>query len=294
MEPGIEVHRLVVELAGRRILDGVDLSVSKGRIAAMLGPNGAGKTTTINVLTGLLRPISGSVRVAGVDVVRRPGDVRSRISVTGQSAALDELLTGAENLRMMGRLWGLSTKDARHRANELLNQVDLEDAAGRRVRDYSGGMRRRLDLAASLIRRPEVLFLDEPTTGLDARSRRAVWEHVRALSGSGTTVLLTTQYLEEADELADEVVVLDGGRVVAAGPPAELKSRTGGEMVEVCDPAGSILERVPTDGTVRGLRVALETLESAGVRGEVMLRRPTLDDVVLALTGTPGRNGEDR
>lgn len=294
MDHGIDVRGLVVEMAGRRILDGVDLAVGRGRISALLGPNGAGKTTTINVLTGLLRPKAGSVQVAGVDVVSRPRDVRRHISVTGQSAALDELLTGAENLHMMGRLWGLDPRQARDRAAELLGQFGLDDAAGRNVRDYSGGMRRRLDLAASLIRQPEVLFLDEPTTGLDARSRRGVWDHVRALSGSGTTVLLTTQYLEEADELADDVVVLDEGRVVAAGRPAELKSRTGGEMVEVNDPAGLVLQRVPTDGSIRGLRVALETLERAGVDGEVVLRRPSLDDVVLSLTAGSTAKGPNR
>ncbi|GAB3068910.1 daunorubicin resistance protein DrrA family ABC transporter ATP-binding protein [Intrasporangium mesophilum] len=286
---GIRVRGLVKTWGETRVLDGVDLDVGRGQVVALLGPNGAGKTTTVNILTGLVPPDSGTVEVAGVDVVADPVTVRSRQALTGQSAAVDGLLTGEENLRMMARLWGLTAAQSRERAARLLTEFDLLDSARRQVRTYSGGMRRRLDLAISLVRRPEVLFLDEPTTGLDTRSRRAVWDIVEGLARAGTTVLLTTQYLEEADRLADRVVVLDGGRVVAEGTPDELKARVGGEVVELVAASGEVVTSARTDGTLEGLRSAVAELSATGLVGEVELRRPSLDDVFLTLTGGGSR-----
>jgi ABC-2 type transport system ATP-binding protein len=207
--------------------------------------------------------------------------------LTGQSTAVDELLTGAENLWMMGRLWGLRATPARQRAAALLEEFDLVEAGGRQVRTYSGGMRRRLDLALSLVRTPEVLFLDEPTTGLDPRSRRDLWHVIRSLAGGGTTVFLTTQYLEEADHLADQIAVLHAGTIVAQGTAQELKSHIGGDVVEVTDGQGTVLRRVPTDGSLPGLRAAVEALDAEAVSGQVTVHRPTLDDVFLALTANP-------
>ncbi len=266
------------------VLDGLDFEVAPGEVFALLGPNGAGKTTAIHVLTTLVRPDAGTVEVAGVDVVRDPDGVKRRISLTGQAAAVDDVLTGAENLVMLGRLSGLSPHAARARAGELLERFGLTDAASRRVGTYSGGMRRRLDLALSFVVSPEVLFLDEPTTGLDTRSRREVWDVVRSLADAGTTVFLTTQYLEEADQLADRIAVLDGGRIVALGTAPELKSRVGGDTVELHDARGELLHEVPTDGTVSGLRAALDVLDESGAVGVVTIRRPSLDDVFLTLT----------
>ena len=272
-----------------RVLDGVSFAVGRGEVFALLGPNGAGKTTTINVLTTLVRPDAGTAGVAGFDVTREPEQVKRRISLTGQSAAVDDALTGTENLVMLGRLSGLNRRAARARAAELLERFGLTDAATRRVGAYSGGMRRRLDLALSFVVAPEVLFLDEPTTGLDTRSRRELWDVIRSLAEAGTTVFLTTQYLEEADQLADRVAVLDGGRVVAGGTAAALKSRIGGDTVEVHDPQGALVREVPTDGSVSGLRRALDVLDESGAEGIVTLRRPSLDDVFLALTSPDGR-----
>ncbi|MGW5240495.1 ATP-binding cassette domain-containing protein [Monashia sp. NPDC004114] len=286
---GIRVRGLVKTWGETRVLDGVDLDVGRGQVVALLGPNGVGKTTTVNILTGLVPPDTGTVEVAGVDVVADPAAVRSRQALTGQSAAVDGLLTGEENLRMMARLWGLTAAQSRERAARLLTEFDLLDAARRQVRTYSGGMRRRLDLAISLVRRPEVLFLDEPTTGLDTRSRRAVWGVVEGLARAGTTVLLTTQYLEEADRLADRVVVLDGGRVVAEGTPAELKARVGSEVLELVAAGGEVVTSARTDGTLEGLRSAVAELSATGLVGEVELRRPSLDDVFLTLTGGGSR-----
>ena len=287
-----------------RVLRGIDLSVPAGTVFALLGPNGAGKTTAVRILATLIRPDGGTAAVAGHDVVRRPRDVQRAISLTGQSAAVDELLTGAENLVMLGRLRRLGRRGARRRAAELLAEFDLADAGHRLVRTYSGGMRRRLDLAAGLVHQPEVLFLDEPTTGLDPRSRQTTWTAVRALARRGVTVLLTTQYLEEADQLADRVAFLDRGRVIAEGAPGELKAELAGERVELRVGAAAMVERaravlggdlpadappgalvVPTDGSAGQVRDLLNRLDAAGVTVDrVAVHRPTLDDVFLSMT----------
>jgi ABC-2 type transport system ATP-binding protein len=280
----IEVRGLHLTLGAQHILRGLDLDVHRGEIFALLGSNGAGKTTTINVLTTLLREGSGSVHVAGIDLSADPESVKQRISLTGQSVAVDDVLTGTENLLMLGRLSGLSRRQARDRALDLLQRFDLTSAADRRVGTYSGGMRRRLDLALSFVVTPEVLFLDEPTTGLDARSRRELWETIRSLADAGTTVFLTTQYLEEADQLADRISVLHHGRIVATGTAAALKARIGGDTVELHNAQGDLLHEIPTDGTVSGLRAALDALDGVGATGIVTLRRPSLDDVFLTLT----------
>ncbi|KRB36457.1 ATP-binding cassette domain-containing protein [Microbacterium sp. Root180] len=285
----IEVSALRKAFGAQTVLDDLDLTVRRGEVFALLGPNGAGKTTTINVLTTLVRPDTGTARVAGVDVASDPEGVKRRISLTGQSAAVDDVLTGGENVEMLGRLSGLSRRAARRRAVDLLERFDLADAATKRVRAYSGGMRRRLDLALSFVVTPEVLFLDEPTTGLDTRSRRELWDVIRSLADAGTTVFLTTQYLDEADQLADRIAVLDGGRIVATGTSAQLKSRVGGDTVEIRDDHGDLLREVPTDGTVTGLRAALDVLDESGAEGVVSLRRPSLDDVFLALTTSDSR-----
>ncbi len=285
--PAIEMRGLRKSFGSQVVLDDLDVTVRPGEVFALLGPNGAGKTTTINVLTTLVRPDAGVARVAGADVARDPDAVKRRISLTGQSAAVDDVLTGAENLEMLGRLSGLSSRAARRRAVDLLGRFSLADAASKRVGAYSGGMRRRLDLALSFIVTPEVLFLDEPTTGLDTRSRRELWDVIRSLADAGTTVFLTTQYLEEADQLADRIAVLDGGRIVATGTAAQLKARVGGDTVELHDEHGDLVREVPTDGTVSGLRAALDVLDESGAQGVVTLRRPSLDDVFLTLT-SPG------
>ena len=266
------------------VLDNLDLTVERGTVFALLGPNGAGKTTLINILSTLVGPDSGTASVAGFDVVTQREQVKRTISVTGQSAAVDEVLTGEENLRMMGRLSGLSAVEAARRAGELLERFELVEAARKRVKTYSGGMRRRLDLGISLLLTPPVVFLDEPTTGLDTRSRQDLWEIIRSLAAAGTTIFLTTQYLEEADQLADRIAVLEHGRIVAEGTPAELKARVGGEVLAVHDAAGTVVREVPTDGTVAGLRNALASLDD---NAPVSLRRPSLDDVFLAVTGSP-------
>ena len=289
--PVIVVEGLQKTFGRQRVLDGLDLHVARGEVFALLGPNGAGKTTTINILTTLVHPDAGTATVAGIDVVREPEQVKRRISLTGQAAAVDDVLTGTENVVMMGRLSGLSRRSARRRAAELLERFGLTDAAPRRVGTYSGGMRRRLDLALSFVVAPEVLFLDEPTTGLDTRSRRELWDVIRSLADAGTTVFLTTQYLEEADQLADRIAVLDGGSVVATGTAAQLKSRIGGDTVELHDAHGDLVREVATDGSVTGLRRALDVLDESGAEGVVTLRRPSLDDVFLALT-TPDGRGE--
>jgi len=287
----IEVRGLRKAFGRQTVLDGIDLTVTPGEVFALLGPNGAGKTTAITILTTLVRPDSGTAIVAGRDVAADPLGVKQRIALTGQSAAVDDMLSGYENLVMLGRLSGLGGRGSRRRANELLERFDLTDAASKRVNTYSGGMRRRLDLALSFVVTPEVLFLDEPTTGLDTRSRRELWNIIRTLADAGTTVFLTTQYLEEADQLADRIAVLDGGRTVAVGTPAELKSRIGGDTVELHDEHGELLVEIPTDGTVADLRRALDELDEAGAEGVVTLRRPTMDDVFLSLTSAGRSTG---
>lgn len=284
MKPAIEVVGLGKSFGAQRVLDGLDFTVAPGEVFALLGANGAGKTTTINVLTTLVAPDAGTAAVAGYDVVASPDEVRERIALTGQSAAVDDVLTAVENIVMLARLSGLRPSAARRRAAELIERFDLVDAARRRVGTFSGGMRRRLDLALSFVVTPTVLFLDEPTTGLDTRSRREVWDVIRGLADAGTTVLLTTQYLEEADVLADRIAVIDGGRIVATGTPDELKARLGGETVELRAHTGDLLREVPTDGSVSGLRRALDVLDESGAEGTVTLRRPSLDDVFLSLT----------
>ncbi|HWM10939.1 MAG TPA: ATP-binding cassette domain-containing protein [Solirubrobacteraceae bacterium] len=281
------------------VLTGLDLQVATGSVFALLGPNGAGKTTTVRILSTLAKADGGRATVCGHDVATDPARVRSAISLTGQYAAVDEMLTGRENLLLMATLRKLRRRAARHRTAELLERFDLVEAAGRRVATYSGGMRRRLDLAMSLVSNPPVLFLDEPTTGLDPRSRRDVWDAVTGLTASGVTVLLTTQYLEEADQLADRIAVLDGGRVVAEGTARELKARVGTETVElffagvealgaaavVLDGAPADLERlslrVASDGSASTVRDLLDRLD--GVE-RIELHRPTLDEVFLTLT----------
>jgi ABC-2 type transport system ATP-binding protein len=306
-EPAINVTGLVKSFGDVRALEGVDLQVPPGSVLGLLGPNGAGKTTAVRVLTTLLKPDAGTVLVTGLDVVRDAVELRSRIGLAGQYAAVDENLTGLENLVMVGRLYGESRGAAKRRGQELLERFDLVDAAKRPAKTYSGGMRRRLDLAAALVARPPVLFLDEPTTGLDPRSRLQVWATIEGLVAEGTTVLLTTQYLDEADRLADLIAVIDRGHVIAEGTPDELKDRVGGERLEVhlADP-GAVAAAVralapmsdepPTadDETVRltvrqrtGTIVeAVRRLDEVGVGvDDLGLRRPTLDDVFLSLTG---------
>ncbi|MFL6001119.1 MAG: ATP-binding cassette domain-containing protein [Streptomyces sp.] len=293
-------------------LDGLDLRVARGSVHGVLGPNGAGKTTLVRVLSTLSRPDEGRAEVAGHDVVREAYDVRLRIGLLGQHAALDEELGGRQNLEMFGRLYHLGARHARVRADELLERFGLADTGRKPVRAYSGGMRRRLDLAASLIRDPEVLFLDEPTTGLDPRGRAEVWDAVRSLVGGGTTVLLTTQYLEEADQLADRISLVDRGQVVADGTADELKARTGGDRIDVVlrdggqlgaavallpldasevsvDPDRRLLSAPVTD-RMAALSGVVRALEAAGIEAEdVVLRRPTLDEVFLHLTGDDHR-----
>jgi ABC-2 type transport system ATP-binding protein len=292
-----------------RALDGVDLSVSEGTVLGLLGPNGAGKTTTVRILATLLKPDAGRATVAGYDVVHQAQALRRVIGLSGQFAAVDENLTARENIWMFGRLYQLRDRETRKRTGELLEQFDLAEAADRTVKTYSGGMRRRLDLASALIGRPHLLFLDEPTTGLDPRSRLGMWEVIRGLVREGTTLLLTTQYLEEADELADTIAVVDHGRIIARGTADELKAQVGGERIEVVVHGRSdiveamdVLRRdgrgeVTLDEHTRRLTVAAEggaqrlvqvvrDLDEAGIGiDDIGLRRPTLDDVFLSLTG---------
>jgi len=292
-----------------RALDGLDLTVEEGTVVGMLGPNGAGKTTTVRILATLLRPDAGHATVAGFDVVRQAEQIRAVIGLSGQYAAVDENLTGRENLTMFGRLYQLPGGEARKRADALLEQFELSDAADRVVKTYSGGMRRRLDLGSALIGRPRLLFLDEPTTGLDPRSRLGMWDVIRRLVREGTTLLLTTQYLEEADALADTIAVVDVGRIIARGTADELKSQVGGERIEVVvrdraaiPQAVEVLGRdckgdvtvddhtrrltVPAEGGVQTLIQVVRDLDEASIAiDDIGLRRPTLDDVFLSLTG---------
>ena len=285
--PAIDVRSLRKSYGNQHVLDGVDLAVEAGSIFALLGPNGAGKTTLINILATLTAADSGTAIVAGHDVAEDPDGVREAISLTGQYAAVDEVLTGEENLRMLARLSGFSAERARARTTELLTRFDLTDAAARRAKSYSGGMRRRLDIALGLVADPPVLFLDEPTTGLDARSRQALWQTIREVASAGTAILLTTQYLDEADALADRIAVLDGGRIVAEGSAAQLKARIGGELVEVRSADGVLLREIPTDGSLDSLRRVLAdvAVDPASVDAHVVVRKPSLDDVFLTITG---------
>lgn len=284
-EPMIEVAGLRKTYGRTDVLRGVDLRVGTGEVVALLGPNGAGKTTTVEILATLRRPDAGTVRVAGFDVVPQADRVREVIALTGQFAAVDDLLTGRENLRLMARLAHLGRKDGRRRADALLDLFDLADAADRLVRTWSGGMRRRLDLAAGLLARPRLVVLDEPTTGLDPRSRADLWQVIRDVVAAGTTVLLTTQYLDEADTLADRVVVLDHGVVVADDTAAELKRRVGQAHVHL-ELVGGGVQRIPTDASVADVRRVLAEVEADGrpVTGW-RIATPTLDDVFLTLTG---------
>ncbi|MGH3874979.1 MAG: ATP-binding cassette domain-containing protein [Pseudonocardiaceae bacterium] len=308
MTSAIKIEGLAKSFSGIRVLDGVDLEVSAGSVLGLLGPNGAGKTTVVRILTTLLAPTGGRATVCGYDVVRQAATVRTLIGLTGQYAAVDANLSGFENLEMIGRLLDLPRAEARARATGLLERFDLADAGGRLAKTYSGGMRRRLDLAASIVGRPQVLFLDEPTTGLDLRSRIALWEIVRELVAGGTTVLLTTQYLEEADQLADTIAVLEGGRVIAAGRTDQLKKQIGGHVLQVqpgrpdeldavaaelaiLAGAGPVIDR---DTGMVSVAVADPSLVAVSVRrcadaglsiAELALRRPSLGEVFLTLTG---------
>ncbi|MEV7287132.1 ATP-binding cassette domain-containing protein [Streptomyces sp. NPDC093252] len=309
MPGAIYAEGLVKTFGEVKALDGVDLDVPEGTVLGLLGPNGAGKTTTVRCLTTLLRPDRGRAVVAGIDVLKNPNDVRRSIGLSGQFAAVDEYLTGRENLQMVGQLYQMRSKAARIRAAELLDQFNLADAADRPAKTYSGGMRRRLDLAAALVVRPPVMFMDEPTTGLDPRNRQQLWEVIKQLVSGGTTLLLTTQYLEEADHLAHDIAVVDHGKVIARGTSDQLKARTGGERVEVVvherediATASEILRglgkgdttvddhqrklTVPVTGGAKLLAEIIRELDTRGIEiDDIGLRRPTLDDVFLSLTG---------
>jgi ABC-2 type transport system ATP-binding protein len=307
----VRARGLVKHYGAVKALDGIDVTVPTGSVLGLLGPNGAGKTTAIRILTTLLTPDFGTAEVAGIDVLKDPREVRRNIGLSGQYAAVDEYLTGFENLDMIGRLYHLGRKVSRERARELLAQFRLEDAGGRMAKTYSGGMRRRLDLAGALVADPPVLFLDEPTSGLDPRSRTDMWEVIQALVAGGTSLLLTTQYLEEADVLANNIVVIDHGKVIAEGTADQLKSQVGGERLEITVDDGSQLAAarvlleplgvgkatvddhrrsllIPVSGGAAVLTDALRRLDAAHiVLDDVGLRRPTLDDVFLSLTGHP-------
>lgn len=287
----VELRGLSKSYGTHDVLTDLDLTLPPG-IHALLGPNGAGKTTLVNILSTLIPYDSGEVRVLGLDPRRDRTALQGRISLTGQYAAVDGRLSGMENMLMMGRLFGLSRRAARRRADVLLERFDLTAAAGKRAETYSGGMRRKLDIAASLVAEPQLIFLDEPTTGLDTRSRQALWDEITALAESGASILLTTQYLEEADVLAERIMVLHGGRIVADGTAAELKSRVGGSTIQLHDHAGHILDEIPTGGSAADVAHDLAAIADAHPDVEVTVRRPTLDEVFLELTGSPGEQDE--
>lgn len=310
-EKAVEVERVTKTFGQTLALDGLSLEFEPGIVYGLLGPNGAGKTTIIRVLATLLRPTGGRARVFGNDVVKDANVVRTRIGLAGQYAAVDEFQTGRENVEMIGKLYNLSARDARRRADEVLERIRLTDAADRQVRTYSGGMRRRLDLAASMVGHPDLLFLDEPTTGIDPRSRIDLWELIEDLVKEGTTVLLTTQYLDEADRLADRIGVIDHGRLIAEGTESELKLQVGGEVVETkvrpenlenaiaaiqstthhdARVSGQVIT-IPADEGALTLAVVIRALDEVGVHpADIGVRRPTLNDVFLTLTG---REAED-
>ncbi|MGZ9932995.1 ATP-binding cassette domain-containing protein [Streptomyces sp. NC-S4] len=317
MPGAIYAEGLVKTFGDVRALDGVDLDVPEGTVLGLLGPNGAGKTTTVRVLTTLLRPDSGKAVVAGIDVLRHPNEVRRAIGLSGQFAAVDEYLTGRENLQMVGQLYQMKARAAKARATELLERFNLSDAADRTAKTYSGGMRRRLDLAAALVVSPPVMFMDEPTTGLDPRNRQQLWGIIQELVAGGTTLLLTTQYLEEADHLAHDICVVDHGKVIARGTSDQLKARTGGERVEVVvherqhiATAREVLAgfgkgettveehtrklTVPVAGGAKLLAEVIRELDGRGIEiDDIGLRRPTLDDVFISLTGHAAERAED-
>lgn len=304
-EHGIVVKGLVKSFGETKVLEGIDFVVPKGKMLALLGPNGAGKTTTVRILSTLLKADGGQALIEGVDVFAHPKKVKSLIGLTGQYAAIDEQLTGEENIVMMGELYHLGRQESKKRAKALLEQFDLVDAGKRKAKTYSGGMKRRLDLALSLVATPPVVFLDEPTTGLDPRARAAMWDVIKRLMKDGVTILLTTQYLEEADKLADSVAVLDHGRIIAQGTPDELKQKVGSDRLELIVRHAHDLARamsvagagatenkeermvsVPVEKGLHDVKRILESIEQAGIEIETLsIQKPTLDDVFLRLTG---------
>lgn len=312
-ENAIEIKGLTKSFGEKQVLKGIDLSVHAGKIVAILGPNGAGKTTTIKILSTLLDPDGGDIKVNGYDVVKQADQVRESIGLTGQFAAVDEYLTGEENLNLIGRLYHLKKSDAQKVTNELIEQFDLVESSTKPVKSYSGGMKRKIDLAMSLIASPSVIFLDEPTTGLDPRSRQAMWTMIKQLAAQGTAILLTTQYMDEADYLADHIIVIDHGKVIAEGNSSELKGQVGDDRLDIVIPNDQEFEAavkaldgeaVKSDAEARTISVAakegvakltatLAVLEKANVKVEtVSLRKPTLDDVFMELTGHEAEESE--
>jgi len=315
-KPAIDARNIKKYYKNVHALDGVSIMVKKGKIFGLLGPNGAGKTTLVKAMTTLLKPDSGSLNIGGMDAISHPGDVRKIIGLAGQYASVDEVMTGRENIEMVGRLYHINAETVKKRTEDILKRFELTEAADRPVKTYSGGMRRRLDLGASLVGEPEILFLDEPTTGLDPRTRLELWKLIRQLNDDGVTILLTTQYLDEADELADYIALIDQGKLITEGTADELKSKLGDDVIEITltnakdakaalpiveksthhepllKPNGKKITVKSTEGT-KGLSHVIKHLDDAGIKpSEVSLHRPTLDDVFLELTGKPTSEGE--